>query len=191
MILTEFHSSAVLDANVLFSFRKRDILVSFYLYGLFQAYWTEDIFDELLRNIRIKKPHLEHKVSLFIARMRQNYDDAFVINHESQISSLHLKDKNDRHVLAAGIVTSSDYIVTDDIDFLNEDLSSYGIHSISADDFLCEIFFDFPIGSLESLRNLRNSYNNPPFSKSEFIQDLFEKGLPKLAELIKPHKELL
>ncbi|MCY3596906.1 MAG: hypothetical protein OXF33_00720 [Rhodospirillales bacterium] len=42
---------ALLDANVLFPFRKRDILLRFHRAGLFRARWTERILDEWTLNL--------------------------------------------------------------------------------------------------------------------------------------------
>lgn len=41
----------VLDANVLFPFRKRDVLLRFSHAGLFCARWSEEILDEWTRNL--------------------------------------------------------------------------------------------------------------------------------------------
>ena len=49
---------ALLDANVLFPFRKRDILLRFHHAGLFRARWTERILDEWTVNLLERKPNL-------------------------------------------------------------------------------------------------------------------------------------
>lgn len=41
----------VLDANILFPFRKRDVLLRFCQAGLFRARWRGDILDEWTRNL--------------------------------------------------------------------------------------------------------------------------------------------
>ena len=40
------HFVVLLDANVLFPFRKRDILLRFYHAGLYHAPWSGQILDE-------------------------------------------------------------------------------------------------------------------------------------------------
>jgi hypothetical protein len=49
----------VLDANVLFPFRVRDVLLTFAQEGLFRARFTDEILDEWARNLIRLKPHLE------------------------------------------------------------------------------------------------------------------------------------
>ena len=51
-----------IDANVLFPFRKRDILLRFHHAGLYRAQWTERILDEWTLNLLEQKPHLEPSV---------------------------------------------------------------------------------------------------------------------------------
>ena len=49
----------ILDANVLFSFRKRDILIALSLGGLIDVRWSEQILEELFKTIDEKRPHLK------------------------------------------------------------------------------------------------------------------------------------
>jgi hypothetical protein len=45
----------LLDANVLFPFRKRDVLLSFYAAGLFRARWSQPILDEWITRLLARK----------------------------------------------------------------------------------------------------------------------------------------
>ena len=53
---------AILDANVLYPFRKRDALLRLAHEGLFQVRWTERILDEWTSRLLATKPHLEESV---------------------------------------------------------------------------------------------------------------------------------
>ena len=61
----------VLDANVLFPFRKRDVLLRFSHAGLFRARWSEDILDEWMRYLLALKPQLEDSIRVQQAAMRE------------------------------------------------------------------------------------------------------------------------
>ena len=183
---------AVLDANVLFPFRMRDILLRFHHAGLFQARWTERILDEWTRSLLDWKPHLERSIRSQRRAMAEHFDDALVIRHEPLVGVLDLPDPDDRHVLAAAIRCSARYIITDNLaDFPEEVLAGFDIEAIAADAFLSQIAELHPSEALAVLSGLRAQYRNPPFTPSEFVLDLNAKGLPQLAALAEIHQRLL
>lgn len=172
----------VLDANVLFPFRKRDVLLRFSHAGLFRARWSETILDEWTRNLLALKPQLEESIRAQQAAMRDHFPEALVVGHDPLVAGLDLPDPNDRHVLATAIQCGAQHIVTDNLtDFPTEKLQPYDIEAINADEFLSRTFDLYPAEALTVLRQLRTHYNNPPYSAPEFILDLTAKGLPKLA----------
>ena len=67
----------LLDANVLFPFRVRDVLLTFAHEGLFRARFTDDILDEWTRNLIRLKPHLETSVRQQEAMIREVFDECF------------------------------------------------------------------------------------------------------------------
>ena len=124
----------VLDANVLFPFRTRDILLRFHHAGLFQARWTERIFDEWTRNLLSRQPHLKRSVHSQRRAMDEHFDDALVFGYEPFIEAPDLPDTEDRHVLAAAIRCGAGYIVTDNLaDFPEEVLAGFDIEAITAE----------------------------------------------------------
>ncbi|MDE2972153.1 MAG: PIN domain-containing protein [Acidobacteriota bacterium] len=182
----------VLDANVLFPFRKRDILLRMHHAGLFQARWTERILDEWTRSLLERKPHLEPSVRSQRRAMSEHFGDSLVGGYEPLIGTLDLPDAGDRHVLAAAIRCGARHIVTDNLDdFPAGILSGFDIEAIDADAFLSRTFDRHPSEALAVLRTLRRAYRNPPFSPHEFILDLTAKGLPKLAALAERHRDSL
>lgn len=182
----------VLDANVLFPFRKRDILLRMHHAGLFRARWTERILDEWTRSLLARKPHLEASVRSQRRAMSAHFGDAPVGGHEPLIGTLDLPDVDDRHVLAAAIRCGAQHIVTDNLaDFPPEALSEFDIEAIDADAFLSRTFDLHPSEALAVLSTLRLAYRNPPFSANEFVLDLTAKGLPRLAALAERNREAL
>ena len=81
---------ALLDANVLFPFRKRDTLLRFHHAGLFQARWTERILDEWTLNLLEQKPHLERSVRSRRQAIREHFAEAMVTGYEPLIGTLDL-----------------------------------------------------------------------------------------------------
>ena len=182
----------MLDANVLFPFRKRDILLRMHHAGLFQARWTERILDEWTESLLARKPHLEDSVRSQRRAISELFGDSLVGGYEPLIGTLDLPDAGDRHVLAAAIRCGARHIVTDNLDdFPVGILSGLDIEAIDADAFLSRTLDRHPSEALAVLRALRRAYRNPPFSAHEFILDLTAKGLPRLAALAGRHGDSL
>ena len=94
---------ALLDANLLFPFRKTDILLRFHHAGLFRARWTGRILDEWTPNLLERKPYLATSVRSQRLAMRELFAEAPVAGYEPLIGTLKLPDSDDRYVLAAAI----------------------------------------------------------------------------------------
>ena len=170
---------ALLDANVLYPFRKRDILLRFHHAGLFRARWTDRILDEWTLNLLERKPRLGRSVRSQLRAMREHFPEALVTGYEPLIGTLDLPDANDRHVLAAAIRCGAHNIVTDNLaDFPAEILARFDVEAVNADGFLSRTFDLHPSEAIGVLR----TYSNPPFTPAEFVRDLAAKGLPRLAE---------
>ena len=89
----------VLDANVLYPFRVRDVLLRFAEAGLFRARWSPEILDEWTRNLIAEEPHLQASIRSQQDAMAPAFPEAMVEGHEGLIQALDLPDENDRHVL--------------------------------------------------------------------------------------------
>lgn len=182
----------VLDANVLFPFRKRDVLLRFSQAGLFRARWSPQILDEWTRSLLAAKPGLAESVLSQREAMRLAFPEACVTGHEPLIGGLKLPDPDDRHVLAAAIRCGAQHIVTENLkDFPDDLLAEFAVEAIDADEFLSRTFDLYPAAALEALKTTRQSYRNPPFTQAEFIDDLMAKGLPKLASRLKSARALI
>lgn len=182
----------VLDANVLYPFRTRDVLFTFAQQGLFRARFTTDIINEWTRSLISNKPELEESVQQQASIVAEVFDECYVEGYEPLIDGLSLPDQDDRHVLAAAIKCSAQIIVTENRrDFPADILEQYGIEALGADDMLANTFDLFPIDGARALRTVRKRYDNPPFTPSEFLLDLTKCGMPKLAAMARKGIEYL
>jgi len=180
--------TVILDANVLYPFRVRDVLLRFYEEGLFRARWTDQIIDEWTRNLIRKQPDLEDSVRAQVEQIRQHFDEAWVWGFEPLIDSLHLPDPGDRHVLAAAIVCGAQHVVTENLkDFPSEILDEFDIEAIDADEFLFRTFQLYPANAVSIFRQMRSDYTNPPYGQGEFILNLTANGLPRTASMLKQY----
>ena len=182
----------VLDANVLFPVRLRDVLLSFAEEGLFRARFTDDIIAEWTENLIRLKPSLEGSVRTQEDLIRANFGECFVQGYHALIAGLALPDPNDRHVLAAAIRCSAQIIVTENLrDFPANMLEEHDVQALGADDFLAGTYDLFPSDAVRALRAVRRRYRNPAMNPSEFVLDLTRNGLPKLAAMIRADVEFL
>ena len=182
----------VLDANVLFPVRIRDVLLTFAQEGMFRARLTDQIMDEWSRNLIRLRPELEASVRRQDALIREHFEECFVEGYEPLIEGLNLPDTNDRHVLAAAIRSSAQVIVTENHrDFPPERLAPYDIETLGADDMLANTYALFRQGGARALRKVRQRYDNPPMTASEFLLDLTKSGLSKLAALARQDIEYI
>ncbi len=182
----------VFDANVLYPFRWRDILLTFAYEGLCRARWTDQIIDEFVERLIENKPTLKDSILSQKTKIQEDFDECYVCGYSSLIDSLELPDPKDRHVLAAAIKCSAQLIVTENIrDFPPDILDEYGIEAIGADDFLMGTFELFPSECLRALRTVRERYKKPSMTRSDFVMDLTRSGLPKLAAAIRRDMEFL
>lgn len=105
--------SVVYDANILYPNVLRDILIRLAKTGVFRARWTEDILDEVFRNIKADRPDLDTaKLDRTRELMCAAVDDCLVDGYQELIEGLVLPDADDRHVLAAAIRAGAQVIVT-------------------------------------------------------------------------------
>lgn len=104
---------ALLDANVLYPARLRDLLIRLALAGLYQARWSEQILDECFENLGEDRPDLSNAQLARASRlMAIALPDASVTNYEERIEHLDLPDPDDRHVLAAAMTAEVSILVT-------------------------------------------------------------------------------
>jgi hypothetical protein len=182
----------LLDADVLFPFRKRDILLRFHHAGLFRARWTEQIISEWTLNLLKRKPGLEDSIRSQQSAMLEMFPEALVSGHGPLIESLELPDPDDRHVLAAAVTCGARQIATDNVgDFPPAILEPFGLEAVEADECLSRTFELYQSEALLVLKDLRSHYGNPHFTAAEFVMDPTAKGLPKLAAHLGPLRDFI
>jgi hypothetical protein len=185
--------TAVLDACVLYPAPLRDFLMHLTLAGGFHAKWTSEIHEEWIRNVLKNRPDLNRGQ---LVRTRELMDahalDALVSGYEFLIPSLQLPDEEDRHVLAAAIVSRADAIVTFNLnDFPESELSKYQIEAKHPDTFIFEMLEENPTLVLIAARNQRSTLKNPPRSPTEFLETLEQQQLPLTASELRKSADLI
>ena len=172
---------ALLDACVLYPNYLRDILIQLALTDLYRAKWTHLIHEEWMRNLLKNRPDMK-MVQLETVRdlMDKSIRDCLVQEFEGVIPSLALPDPDDRHILAAAIVSEAHVIVTFNLkDFPNSVLTKYNIEAKHPDDFIVDIIDLNPLKVMSALETARRRFKNPPKTFEEYMEILIKQELPK------------
>jgi hypothetical protein len=77
--------AALLDANVLYPFLVRDVLLTLAEAGLYRALWTDQINEEWARALIGKAPERRKKIEETITVMNDAFPEAIVDNYEDLI----------------------------------------------------------------------------------------------------------
>jgi predicted nucleic acid-binding protein len=184
--------SAVLDANVLYPFLVRDVLLSFADAGLYRPLWTDRINEEWSSNLIEKFPGKEAQIRATIQVMNGAFPEALVRQHEDLIENLQLPDIDDRHVLAAAIHSGASVIVTENLkDFPSVILERYGLDALTADEFVLHALQSDPADAMKALKRMRLRYANPPYGPEQLLQAMLRCGLARTAAFLTPQVESL
>jgi hypothetical protein len=105
---------AVLDANVLYGDFVRDLFLSLFAAGLYEAKWTETITGEWVKHVLANNPETvtKAKTDRTVKIMNALRPSALVERYEQYIGQVHIPDADDRHVVAAAIACGAQKIVT-------------------------------------------------------------------------------
>ncbi|MFN7151550.1 MAG: PIN domain-containing protein, partial [Microthrixaceae bacterium] len=150
------------DANVLYPSTLRDLLIRISQAGLVQAKWTDQILDEVFRNLVANRPDLDpERLARTRELMNKAVRDCLVTGFEYLIPSIDLPDPDDRHVVAAAIHAGASLIVTFNLQhFPAEALKPYNLAAQHPDDFIVDLLDLQPARVLEAAARHRRSLKN-------------------------------
>ena len=183
----------VLDANVLYSNLSRDLLISLFAEGFYEAKWTEEITDEWVRHLLVNQPNVtpeRNRRTVFL--MHQILPSPLVENYHQHIGKVDLPDKDDRHVVAAAIASGARKILTWNLrDFPEQVLKAFGIVAESPDKFLAELVIERPLEVVSVFRRMRERFKKPPMSVEDFFESLMRHQMVQTAKHLERYCDLL
>ena len=183
----------VYDACVLFSASQRDLLLDIAMVGLARPHWSDEIHEEWIRSLLRKRPYLNREsLERTRRRMDAKFKNSLTKGYEFIIPTLTLPDPDDRHVLAVAIHTKAKYIVTlNRRDFPKTVLQSYGVKTVSPDEFVMQFIPHALPSVLQAVKNHRLSLTCPPKTVDEYLATLEKQGLSKTVALLLKHQDEL
>jgi predicted nucleic acid-binding protein len=176
-------STAVLDANVLFPFQLRNLLLWLAVEALYDPLWSDEIIDECTRNLRRQGLMTDAQCTHLTAQMRSHFPDAWRVGHEGLADDLVLPDPGDRHVVALALDYEAEFIVTRNVrHFPANTLRPLGIEPVSPDLFVCLLCEQDTDAVLRASEQHRTSLRQP-LDPADYLDSLRKYAeLPDSAE---------
>ena len=170
--------SALYDANVLYPFEIRDVLMVAARTGVFRVLWSDDILDECARNLIKDGRATQDNMDRMFTVMKKLYPDATIMGYHNLIPSVTCAPK-DRHVLAAAIVGKADVIVTyNRKDFPQASVEPHGIEIQDPDEFVRHVLDLAPETFVDFFRDNANRRHKPPVIADEVAKHLANGMMP-------------
>lgn len=162
----------VLDACVLVPIRLATTLLWLAEAGLFQPMWSEQILDEVRRNlpkVGVAPDKADHRVSM----MRNAFADEAMIDGFAHLLEDLTCDPKDRHVLAAAIWGGADTILTyNQKDFPERSVFPHDVEIRHPDEFLIQLLADEAEVVAAVLEREMAARRRPPETVREFLAAL-------------------
>tara|TARA_R110000868_G_scaffold153694_1_gene379268 strand:+ start:1004 stop:1603 length:600 start_codon:yes stop_codon:yes gene_type:complete len=193
--------TALVDANVLVSSPKRDLILTLARAEMYRFRWTNRIIHEtetalvsVFAKRGLEQDVAEQRATASCAAMLGAFPEAMIEGDFNTVPSYpSLPDKKDYHVMHAAIRCKASMIVTDNLkDFPSEALADYELEVKSADGFIADAIDLDQIRTAEAVKRLRQRLSEPPYTAEELL-DIWEQrhGLTQTVALLRPFQGLI
>jgi predicted nucleic acid-binding protein len=164
---------AVLDANVLFPFQLRNLLLHLAAEDLFQPLWSNDIMSELGRVLRDRAGVTDGQWHHLAGQMRRYFGHAWGEGYGGAADGLVLPDEGDRHVLALAVHYEAEFIVTWNLrDFPGDVLLPLGVEAVDPDAFIEMLWEEDRPAVMRAAEQHRVSLRSHPLSPEAYLASL-------------------
>lgn len=172
---------AILDANLLYPFQLRNLLVQFGVESIITPRWTARINEEWVSNLVAAGRAPRERLLLTVGLMNGVLPEAEVRGWEVRMEGLTVPDPGDCHVLAAALTAGAETILTMNLrDFPASSLSPHGIAALHPDNFLSRLYDVDPelVRASTEAAHANLSRSTPSFG--DYLDRLERQGLPQL-----------
>lgn len=179
--------SVVLDACVLYPAYLRDTLLRLGASGLYRPLWSDEILEELVRNLPDNVT--EAQADRLVTAMRKALPDATITGYHHLIDAM-TNDLKDRHVLAAAVRADAAAVVTYNLlDFPDEALQPFHVDALHPDDFLLDLLDLSPGLTISVLRRQVEGYRRPAMTLYDLANTLETAGCRSFPDAVRLHLE--
>lgn len=175
-------AKVVLDSNVLYSARLRDLWMELGVAGLVSLVWTDRIEAEWIGAVLRSRSNLEDHLRRTASLMRQVLPEACVAVDPAAEAEIVLPDPDDRHVVAAARASGAEAIVTSNVaDFSADVLGLLNIEIITPDAYLLRVAADDNEGFLAATAAVRARLRSPAIDATSYAAGFARAGCPGIA----------
>lgn len=165
-------SVVVADANILYSRTLRDYFLYAADQGAIEIHWSQQILDEMSRNLRLKVGLSETRTARLELLMNDYIEYALIDVEPEDLAAVDgvPMDADDRHVLAAVLSADADILLTENTrHFPREWMTKNGIELVTAGELLVRLAEQFP-DKMQAAHELAVSYS--PKSATDVLATL-------------------
>lgn len=179
----------LLDANVIYGNRTRDLLMWIGLTPGVELRWTDLILDEAFEHLARRSGLDPNKLAKTRRDMCRAIPDAMVTGYEHLIDEMEIGDPDDRHVLAAAVHAQAEHIVTFDSDFTPSVMQAHLMTAMTPDACVLMVFEAFP-GSVQwAFEECWRAKKNPPWTRVQALER-FSREFPQSMRALRLHMGL-
>jgi hypothetical protein len=178
----------LVDANVFFAPRMRDLFMYLHEQGLIDIHWTTEIEDEWTRNVIVKHGAMPESIERCKQGMRDAVPGWEVADYGRYEADYPSVDAKDRHVAAAACKLADDYeepvvLVTRNLrDFPASAFDGRSVARMAMGPFLARLHSETPDPFSKVIEICRTKLRAPPCSRSEYIDMLMQNDCKTLAK---------
>jgi hypothetical protein len=182
----------LVDANIFFAPRLRDLFMHFHEEELINVHWTKEIEGEWTRNVIAKQDADPAAIKKCLEGMRAAAPGWEVNGYRKFIGRFPDVDEKDRHVAAAAYKLSRDEwpgqpvaLVTKNVkDFPNKAFQETEISRYPMASFLNELYQENSSAVLKVAEICRKKLKSPKLTKEQYIAVLVKNGCIEFAKKI-------
>jgi hypothetical protein len=174
------------DANLLYPFHLRNLLVQLGVHHIVAPRWTAAIHDDWIGSLVAAGRAPRERLLRTRNIMEQVLPEANISGYEHRIAGLTLPDPRDRHVLAAAIHTHAETILTFNLkDFPTAALAPFGLIATDPDAFLCDLHIADPEAIVATVDAARMNLSQTAPTAAAFIDALERQRLVRFASQLR------
>ena len=176
----------VLDANLLYPFHLRNLLVQLGVDAVIAPRWTARIHAEWIGTLVAAGRAPRARLLLTLDLMNDVLPAAEVHGWEACMDGLTLPDPDDRHVPAAALAARAGTILTMNLrDFPARALAPHGVSATHPDDFLCRLHDADPDLLRASTQAAQANLARSTPSAAAYLDVLDRQGLPQFTRRLR------
>lgn len=178
--------AAVLDASVLYPLPLRDTLLRIAETELYNAYWSDRILDEVVRNLVADGRASNEQARRLTDAMTMAFEGAAVPQEAvDRLEPAMPNDEKDRHVLAAAVASDAQAVVALNLtDFPVEACEPFAIEPLHPDVFLLDLYSLDADEVYEAVERQAAVLRRPPMSLDELL-DRLAVTVPDFADTLR------